>query len=141
MLRAWEERIAQPERKVGQQAKEIISCGDAFSMSRSKAAGLSSPHSFTDESERKLILATTLMLMRMCALNGVNRTDSYRWSQAPETVDRDVGLRDEIQKTAWQMPVMAGDELRRSSWRASHKRVGRPTREDNLPCLRGASSW
>jgi hypothetical protein len=49
-------------------------------------------------------LATPLSLTRMCELNGISRADFYRWSHAPEPVDRDLDLRDEIQRIALAMP-------------------------------------
>jgi transposase InsO family protein len=85
-------------------------------------------------------LATPLTLLRMCALNDVSRAGFYRWSQAPEAVDRDIDLRDEIQRIALEWPCYGWRritaELRRRGWQANHKRVKRLMREDNLLCLR-----
>jgi transposase InsO family protein len=85
-------------------------------------------------------LATPLTLARMCALNGVSRAGFYRWSQAPEVVDRDIDLRDEIQKIALAMPCYGWRriiaELRRRGWKANHKRVKRLMRADDLLCVR-----
>lgn len=77
---------------------------------------------------------------RMCALNGVSRAGFYRWVHAPDPVERDVDLRDEIQRIALEMPSYGWRritaELRRRGWPANHKRVKRLMREDNLLCLR-----
>jgi putative transposase len=85
-------------------------------------------------------LATPLTLTRMCGLNGVSRIGFYRWSEAPESVDRDIDLRDEIQHIALEWPCYGWRritaELRRRGWQANHKRVKRLMREDNLLCLR-----
>jgi transposase InsO family protein len=85
-------------------------------------------------------LATPLHVARMCALNGVSRAGFYRWGQAPELVERDVDLRDEIQRIALEMPSYGWRritaELRRRGWQVNHKRVKRLMREDNLLCLR-----
>ena len=85
-------------------------------------------------------LATPLTLARMCTLNGVSRAGFYRWSRVPEVVDRDVDLRDEIQKIALAMPCYGWRritvELCRRAWKANHKRVKPLMREDNLLCLR-----
>jgi len=55
-------------------------------------------------------------------------------------VDRDVDLRDEIQRIALEFPGYGRPritaELQRRGWEANHKRVQRILREDNLLCLR-----
>jgi putative transposase len=85
-------------------------------------------------------LAIPLSLTRLCELNGVSRAGFYRWSHAPESVDRDLDLRDEIQRIALAMPCYGWRritaELRRHGWQVNHKRVKRLMREDNLLCLR-----
>jgi putative transposase len=87
-----------------------------------------------------LSLATPMTVARMCALNGVSRAGFYRWVHAPDAVERDVDLRDEIQRIALEMPSYGWRritaELHRRGWQANHKRVKRLMREDNLLCLR-----
>jgi putative transposase len=86
-------------------------------------------------------LASPIALQRLCQMAVVSRAGFYRWRHAPpDTPDREVDLRDEIQRIALEWPcygwrrVMA--ELRRRGWKVNHKRVRRIMREDNLLCLR-----
>lgn len=78
----------------------------------------------------------------MCEAGQVSRVGYYRFV-ARQEVDRDVELRDKIQKIAVEMPsygyrrVCA--ELKRRQQPANHKRVRRIMREDNLLCLRRRS--
>ena len=85
-------------------------------------------------------LAMPLSWTRLCELNGVSRAGFYRWSQAPEATDRDLELRDEIQRIALEWPCYGWRritaELRERGWQVNHKRVKRLMREDNLLCLR-----
>ena len=76
----------------------------------------------------------------MCKLAGISRAGLYRHRGAGEPEERDVELRDEIQKIALEMPAYGRRritaELRRRGWAVNHKRVHRLMREDNLLCLR-----
>jgi putative transposase len=81
-----------------------------------------------------------MTLARMCTLNGVSRAGFYHWRHAPEAIDRDVDLRDEIQRIALEMPSYGWRrmqvELRKQGFAVNHKRLKRLMREDNLLCLR-----
>jgi len=85
-------------------------------------------------------LATPLALERLCRLVNVSRAGYYRWQDGPPAVDRDLDLRDEIQRIALEAPSYGWPritaELKRRGWEANHKRVYRIMREDNLLCLR-----
>lgn len=85
-------------------------------------------------------LATPIPLERLCRLAVVSRAGFYRWRNAPEAVDRDLDLRDEIQRIALEFPYYGRprvtSELHDRGWRVNHKRVCRIMREDNLLCLR-----
>ena len=85
-------------------------------------------------------LATPIPLERLCRLAGVSRAGYYRWLEAPPEVDRDLDLRDEVQRIALESPSYGWPritaELKRRGWEANHKRVYRIMREDNLLCLR-----
>lgn len=86
-------------------------------------------------------LATPIPLQRLCRLARVSRAGFYRWQGAPPpAVERDVDLRDEIQRIALESPSYGWPritaELKRRGWEADHKRVYRIMREDNLLCLR-----
>jgi len=81
-----------------------------------------------------------LSLQRMCELGQVSRAGWYRQGADPQPADRDLKLRDEIQKIALEWPAYGSRritaELRRRKWTVNRKRVQRLMREDNLLCLR-----
>jgi putative transposase len=76
----------------------------------------------------------------MCELGPVSRAGWYRQEGDPQPEDRDLKLRDEIQKIALEWPAYGSRritaELRRHKWTVNRKRVQRLMREDNLLCLR-----
>jgi putative transposase len=81
-----------------------------------------------------------MSVVQMCQAAEVTRAGFYRHRSAPEAPDRDIGLCDEIQKIALEMPAYGRRritaELKRRGWKVNHKRVSRIMREDNLLCLR-----
>jgi putative transposase len=81
-----------------------------------------------------------LPIDRMCALASVSRRGFYRFDPDAEPAERDMDLRDAIQRIALEMPSYGRPritaELRRRGWTANPKRVQRIMREDNLLCLR-----
>jgi len=85
-------------------------------------------------------LATPIPLLRLCQLAGVCRAGFYRARHSAPAVDRDVDLRDQIQRIALEFPSYGRPritaELHRRGWEANHKRVHRIMAEDNLLCLR-----
>jgi transposase InsO family protein len=85
-------------------------------------------------------LATLISIQRMCELADVSRAGFYCWRHAPPAKDRDMELRNEIQRIALEWPCYGwrrvAAELRRRGWEVNHKRVRRLLREDNLLCLR-----
>jgi putative transposase len=76
----------------------------------------------------------------MCALAGVSRASLYRFRPGPPKPDRDLALRDAMQRIAVEFPSYGWprmtEELQQRGWEANHKRVYRLMREDNLLCLR-----
>ena len=76
----------------------------------------------------------------MCELGQVSRAGWYRQEVDPQPADRDLKLRDEIQKIALEWPAYGSRritaELRRRKWTVNRKRVQRLMCEDNLLCLR-----
>jgi putative transposase len=84
--------------------------------------------------------ASLIPFVDLCRLAGVSRAGFYRWRHALQPVDRDLDLRDHIQRIALESPCYGWRrvtaELRRRGWTANHKRVRRIMREDNLLCLR-----
>ena len=83
-------------------------------------------------------LATPISLERLCGLALVSRAGFYRWRDASEAVDRDLDLRDEIQRIALEFPYYGRPRVTRElgdrGWRVNHKRVYRIMRE--VLCLR-----
>jgi putative transposase len=82
-----------------------------------------------------------LTIERMVELGRVSRRSFYRFDPAPqEDAERDMELRDAIQRIALEMPSYGRPritaELRRRGWHVNHKRVYRILREDNLLCVR-----
>ena len=81
-----------------------------------------------------------LALERMCELAGVSRRSFYRFDPDAKPAERDMDLRDAIQRIALEMPSYGRPritaELRRRGWVVNAKRVHRIVREDNLLCLR-----
>ena len=99
--------------------------GKPLSTSRSKAKGAG---------------AKALSVKRMCALAKVSRVGFYRGRHDECTLDRDLKLREAIQRIALEFPSYGWprmtEELQRRGWAVNHKRVYRLMREDNLLCLR-----
>jgi putative transposase len=81
-----------------------------------------------------------LAIERMCDLAGVSRRSFYRFDSDAKPAERDMDLRDAIQRIALEMPSYGRPritaELRRRGWVVNAKRVHRIMREDNLLCLR-----
>jgi hypothetical protein len=84
--------------------------------------------------------ATELAIERMCELAGVSRRGFYRFDPDAKPEERDMDLRNAIQRIALEMPSYGRPrvtaELRRRGWKVNAKRVHRIMREDNLLCLR-----
>jgi putative transposase len=82
-----------------------------------------------------------LTIERMVGLGGVSRASFYRFDadRQPQP-DRDMDLRDAIQRVALEWPSYGRPritaELRRRGWKVNPKRVYRLMREDNLLCVR-----
>ena len=81
-----------------------------------------------------------LTVERMVKLGRVSRSGFYRFDQTEPGPDRDMDLRDAIQRIAVEWPSYGRPritaELRRRGWRVNPKRVYRLMREDNLLCVR-----
>jgi putative transposase len=81
-----------------------------------------------------------LTIQRMVKLGRVSRSGFYRFQTAEPSPDRDMDLRDAIQRIALEWPSYGRpritQELRRRGWRVNAKRVYRLMREDNLLCVR-----
>ena len=77
---------------------------------------------------------------RMVKQGRVSRSGFYRWGSAEPAPDRDMELRDAIQRIAVEWPSYGRPrmtkELRRRGWVVNPKRVRRLMREDNLLCVR-----
>jgi putative transposase len=82
-----------------------------------------------------------LTTQRMLELGRVNRSSFYRFdAERGPAADRDMELRDAIQRMALQWPCYGRPritaEWRRQGWTVNPKRVYRLMREDNLRCVR-----
>ena len=81
-----------------------------------------------------------LTIERMVELGRVSRSGFYRFDDAEPGPDRDMELRDAIQKIAVEWPSYGRpritQELRRRGWVVNPKRVRRLMSEDNLLCVR-----
>jgi len=81
-----------------------------------------------------------LSVAAMCQALGISRATYYRWQSEGPLTDRDMALRDQIQRIALEMPFYGyrrmTHELKRRGFSANHKRVLRLMREDNLLFLR-----
>jgi len=85
-----------------------------------------------------------LPIARMIELGGVSRASFYRFEEGgpseSDRSDRDMDLRDAIQRVALEWPSYGRPRitraLRRQGWRVNPKRVYRLLREDNLLCVR-----
>jgi transposase InsO family protein len=82
-----------------------------------------------------------LTIERMAELGGVSRAGFYRFdADRQPRPDRDMDLRDAIQRVALEWPSYGRPritaELRRRGWNVNPKRVYRLMREDNLLCVR-----
>ena len=80
-----------------------------------------------------------MSVAEMCALAELSRAGYYRFLTTPAGGDKDVDLRDAIQRIALEFstygrPRMTA-ELHRRGWRVGPNRVYRILREDNLLCL------
>jgi putative transposase len=80
-----------------------------------------------------------LSIERMVELARVSRASFYRFNEDARP-DRDMDLRDAIQRIALEWPSYGRPritaELRRRGWQVNPKRVYRLLREDNLLCVR-----
>lgn len=82
-----------------------------------------------------------LTIARMVELSGASRAGFYRYEdEVAVRPDRDMDLRDAIQRIALEWPSYGRPRitaaLRREGWVVNPKRVYRLLREDNLLCLR-----
>jgi putative transposase len=81
-----------------------------------------------------------MTIARMCQLGRVSRAGFYRFDPEKERPDRDLDVRDEIQRIALEFPCYGRPritaELRDRGWKVNPKRVRRIMQEDNLLCLR-----
>jgi putative transposase len=81
-----------------------------------------------------------LTIERMVKLGRVSRSGFYRFEDTKPDPDRDMNLRDAIQRIALEWPSYGRPritaELRRRGWEVNPKRVYRLMREDNLLCVR-----
>jgi len=84
-------------------------------------------------------VGSKLSVRQMCAVARASRAGYYRFT-GDEALDRDMKVRDAIQRIVVEMPMYGyrrvSAALRRQGMVVNHKRVRRIMREDNLLCLR-----
>ena len=84
-------------------------------------------------------MGSKLSVRQMCAVARASRAGYYRFT-GDEALDRDMKVRDAIQRIVVEMPMYGyrrvSAALRRQGMVVNHKRVRRIMREDNLLCLR-----
>lgn len=80
----------------------------------------------------------TLSVRRLCRLLGVSRSWYYAHPTADALVERDLDLRDAIERVTLEFPGYGyrrvTHALRREGWSVNHKRVLRVMRQDSLLC-------
>jgi hypothetical protein len=105
-----------------------------------EAASVDYPQLVYPYLEKEINLATPIPLKRLCRLGKVSRAGFYRWQKASPSVDRDLDIRDAMQKIALEFPYYGWrrmqKELEKRGFPVNHKRLKRLMREDNLLCLR-----
>jgi len=83
---------------------------------------------------------TGMSIAEMCAIAQVGRAGYYRFLTTLGAGDKDIDLRDAIQRIALEFPAYGRPrmtaELHRRGWQVGPNRVYRLMREDNLLCLR-----
>jgi putative transposase len=79
-----------------------------------------------------------LSVRRLCALLGVGRSWYYARPEGPSQVERDVALRDAIERIVLELPGYGyrrvTKALQREGWAVNHKRVLRVMRQESLLC-------
>ena len=141
--RRWcEGRVAELERKIGQQAVEIDFEGVLAAHRRTAdAAGVDWKSAVYGKIGEEVSAGRRLTIERMVKLGRVSRASFYRFGEDAKTgLDPDMDLRDAIQRIALEWPSYGRPritrELRRRGWTVNPKRVYRLLREDNLLCAR-----
>lgn len=80
----------------------------------------------------------TMPVRQLCTLLGVSRSWYYDRPQTPTQAERDVALRDAIERIALEFPGYGyrrvTKALEREGWTANHKRVLRVMRRESLLC-------
>jgi putative transposase len=140
--RRWEEgQVAQLERKIGQQALEIDflkGCLQRIDEQRKLQALTGKPLSTADPKPKGG--GRSLDGGADVRPGGVSRRDFIAFPRDPAGPDRNMKLRDAMQRIALEFPSYGWPrmtaELRRRGWAVNHKRVYRLMRQDNLLCLR-----
>jgi putative transposase len=103
------------------------------------AAGIEWKSAVYQKIGEEVIAGRGLTIERMVELARVSRASFYRFSEEAQP-DRDMDLRDAIQRIALEWPSYGRPritaELRRWGWTVNPKRVYRLLREDNLLCVR-----
>ena len=138
--RAEESRVAELERKVGQQALEIDFLKRALQHVEEqrllRALNNGAP---SRQVEKEVTTHTRLSVGQMCQLAQVSRAGYYRFLDPAKPAAEDLDLRQEMHQIALQWSIYGSrrmaKELQARGWMVNRKRVQRLMREDNLLCV------
>src|SRR5437870_1216359 len=139
--------VGRPDRRAGAQGRPA-GAGDRFfegvlaaHRGAADAAGTDWKSAVYRKVQEEMKAGRGLTTARMVELGGVSRASFYRYDEdGCVRPDRDMDLRDAIQRIALEWPSYGRPRitaaLRRQGWKVNPKRVYRLLREDNLLCLR-----
>src|SRR5207249_6223185 len=144
----WEAALVRrPDRRAGAQGRPA-GAGDRFfegvlaaHRGAADAAGTDWKSAVYRKVQGEMKVGRGLTMARMVELGGVSRASFYRYDEdGCVRPDRDMDLRDAIQRIALEWPSYGRPRitaaLRRQGWVVNPKRVYRLLREDNLLCVR-----
>src|SRR5258708_546887 len=147
---SWERETAlvrRPDRRVGAQGRPA-DVGDRFfagvlaaHRGAADAAGTEWKSAVYRKVKEEMKAGRGLTIARMVEMGGVSRASFYRYDEDDALQpDRDMDLRDAIQRIALEWPSYGRPRitaaLRRQGWMVNPKRVYGLLREDNLLCIR-----
>ena len=139
--RVEESRVAELERKVGQQAMEIEFLGTSLAACRgaAPAAGTDQRRAFHGQIEEEVKIGTRLSVIRMCEVAGFNRAGYDRFLGPAKPAPADMDLHHEMQQIALEWPGYGNRritrEMKARGWDVNRKRVQRLMQEDNRLCV------
>src|SRR5271169_6742115 len=139
MVRRADRRVGTQDRPAGAGARFFEGVLAAH-RGTADAAGVDWQSAVYRKAQEEMKANRGLTIERMVKLGRVSRSGFYRFQNAEPGPDRDMDLRDAIQRIAVEWPCYGRPritaELRHRGWRVNPKPVHRFMREDNLLCVR-----